>query len=151
MADHMNKNPSPKHPDVDRLNGLLRGERAAVEAYSRCVEKLSVRPVADQLVPIQQSHQERVLLLVTHIALLGGTPDETSGAWGDFAKLFGGAAALFGDGPALAALEKGEALGEAEYGTVQDLQPETRAFVAKELVPRQQAGLGTIGQLRKLV
>ena len=27
--------------DVDRLNAMLRGERAAVETYGKCIEKLA--------------------------------------------------------------------------------------------------------------
>lgn len=123
--------------DVDRLNAMLRGERAAVETYTQCIEKLNGSGLAPQLTPLKSSHAARVVKLTGRINQLGGTADTTSGAWGAFAKLVEGGAAVFGDKPAIAALEEGEDHGKKDYADLDELTDATRSFVVTELVPEQ--------------
>ncbi|MBC8068146.1 MAG: DUF2383 domain-containing protein [Deltaproteobacteria bacterium] len=123
--------------DVDRLNAMLRGERAAVETYTQCIEKLNGSGIATQLATLKSSHAARVVKLTSRINLLGGAADTTSGAWGAFAKLVEGGAAVFGEKPAIAALEEGEDHGKKDYADLEDLTDSTRSFVVTELVPEQ--------------
>lgn len=126
-----------KEHDIEQLNGMLRGERAAVETYKLCIDKLDSADPKQQLAELRSSHSARVGKLTARVAMLGGTADMTSGAWGTFAKAFEGGAAVFGTGAALSALEEGEDHGKKVYAKLDDLTEVTRAFVKAELVPEQ--------------
>src|SRR5262245_16926654 len=125
--------------DVNQLNSFLRGELSAVETYQQCIEKLSDEPTTQQeLRSLQTSHQRRVNMLTEKIRVLGGNPADSSGVWGNFAKLVEGGAKGFGKAAALAALEEGEDHGRDDYKRdLGGLSPEARTFVQSELVPEQ--------------
>ncbi|HXU64861.1 MAG TPA: DUF2383 domain-containing protein, partial [Polyangia bacterium] len=72
---------------VDTLNELLRGEISAVETYRQALEKLTNSDARMQLEDACRSHELRVQKLKDQVVRLGGKPDETSGAWGAFARL----------------------------------------------------------------
>lgn len=61
------------------------------------------------------SHQERIATLTSAIRTQGGEPAEGSGPWGVFAKAVEGAAGIFGEKAAIAALEEGEDHGLKDY------------------------------------
>ncbi len=126
-----------KEQDLDQLNSMLRGERAAVETYAQCIEKLATSRFAPELAPLKASHATRVGKLTSKITELGGEADTTSGAWGSFAKLVEGGASVFGERAAIAALEEGEDHGKKEYADLQKLSLDTRRFVETELAPEQ--------------
>lgn len=135
--------------DIDRLNSMLRGERAAVETYGTCIEKLSGNAYASQLSSLKASHAGRVGKLSSKVAELGGKADTTSGAWGSFAKLVEGGAAVFGDKAAIAALEEGEDHGKKEYADLDGLTASTRSFVQTELVPEQRRTHDALSAMKK--
>jgi Domain of unknown function (DUF2383) len=130
-------NDTTSERDLDQLNAMLRGERSAVETYGQCIEKLATSRFAPQLAPLKASHASRVGKLTSQITQLGGEADTTSGAWGSLAKLIEGGAAVFGEKPAIAALEEGEDHGKKTYAELADLTEPVRAFVQRELVPEQ--------------
>jgi hypothetical protein len=123
---------------LHNLEALCRGELAAVETYNTALSSASLGHFRSQLIQCQRSHQNRVHLLGWRIHLLGGTPPESSGAWGVFAKAVEGAAAIVGERVAISALEEGEDHGLNEYRTrLSELDADTRDFIQARVLPAQ--------------
>jgi uncharacterized protein (TIGR02284 family) len=123
---------------VDKLNSFLRGEISAVETYRQALEKLTESGYRTTLQDCQRSHEYRVQLLKEEIRRRGGTPSDSSGPWGAFAKLIEGGAKLFGEKAAIAALEEGEDHGRDDYKRdIKDLDPMGRTFVEQNLLSEQ--------------
>ncbi|MFO7568054.1 MAG: DUF2383 domain-containing protein [Enhygromyxa sp.] len=129
-----------KEQDIDKLNSFLRGEISAVETYNQAIEKLEDEPaVMQQLQNLRDSHAARVQQLSSQIRTLGGTPDDSSGMWGGFAKLVEGGAKMFGKSAAISALEEGEDHGKRLYSdNVDELSPDLRSFIRSQIMPEQQ-------------
>jgi hypothetical protein len=138
-----------KEQEIDQLNSMLRGERAAVESYAQCIEKLATSRFAPQLAPLKASHASRVSKLTSRITQMGGEADTTSGAWGSFAKLVEGGAAMFGERAAVAALEEGEDHGNKEYAQLDKLSMDTRRFVETEIVPEQRRTHDALASIKR--
>jgi hypothetical protein len=123
---------------VSNLEALFRGELAAVETYNTALASASLGRLRPQLIQCQRSHQNRVHLLGWRIHLLGGTPPESSGAWGVFAKALESAATLVGEKAAIATLEEGEDHGLNEYRSrLANLDVDTRDFIEARVLPAQ--------------
>jgi uncharacterized protein (TIGR02284 family) len=139
--------------DIDKLNSFLRGERSAVETYNQAIEKLEDEPdIRQRLQSLRDSHSARVIELSTRIRALGGKPDETSGAWGGFAKLVEGGAKLFGKSAAIAALEEGEDHGKRLYAdNLDELSEQTREFIRSRIMPEQRRTHDILSALKDLV
>jgi uncharacterized protein (TIGR02284 family) len=125
--------------DIDKLNSFLRGERSAVETYNQAIEKLDDEPdIQQRLRMLRDSHGARVSQLASRIRTLGGTPDQTSGAWGSFAKLVEGGAKVFGKSAAISALEEGEDHGKRLYqDNLDELSASTMEFIRSQILPEQ--------------
>lgn len=125
--------------DIEKLNSFLRGERSAVETYNQALEKLADDPALHQrLRSLRDSHSARVGKLSSRIRDLGGKPDETSGAWGSFAKLIEGGAKMFGKAAAISALEEGEDHGKRLYeDNLNELSEDTKEFIRSQIMPEQ--------------
>jgi uncharacterized protein (TIGR02284 family) len=138
---------------VEQLNSFLRGELSAVETYRMALEKLDATSASRfEIQSCMQSHQERVQLLREQIIALGGTPADTSGPWGMFAKAVEGTAKVFGEKAAVAALEEGEDHGLKDYRDElddTDLDINTRSIVTSQLLPAQQVTHGRMSALKK--
>lgn len=100
---------------VDIMNRLLRGELAATETYQQALARLGDDHGAAGLRQIHADHRTAANELRQHVHLLSGTPDQSSGAWGAFAKAVEGTAGLFSNKAALKALKEGEEHGIKEY------------------------------------
>jgi uncharacterized protein (TIGR02284 family) len=126
---------------IDQLNSFLRGELSAVETYRIALDKLDANsPARSDLLTNLASHEDRVAELRTAIRAAGGTPDESSGVWGGFAKAVEGTASVLGDKAAIAALEQGEDHGLDDYkDDCDELAPAHRDLVVNRLRPAQQA------------
>src|SRR5690606_19976882 len=95
--------------------------------------------IRQHLQMLRDSHAARVRQLSSRITSLGGRPDDSSGMWGGFAKLVEGGAKIFGKSAAVAALEEGEDHGKRLYkDNVDELSPDTRAFIRSQIMPEQQ-------------
>jgi uncharacterized protein (TIGR02284 family) len=137
---------------VDTLNSFLRGEISAVETYRQAIEKLDNHPLRQQLKECQRSHQMRVEALRQWIRQLGGTPSESSGAWGAFAKLIEGGAKVFGVSSAIAALEEGEDHGRNDYRRDLDqLDAESRRFIENQILPEQERTHNLLSSYKKML
>ena len=124
---------------IDQLNSFLRGEISAVETYRQALAKIDDVRARTELEQCHFSHQQRVDLLRTKIMEMGGEPAQDSGAWGAFAKVAEGGAAVFGSKPAIDVLEEGEDHGLKDYQShLNDLDAGSRAFVEQTLLPAQQ-------------
>ena len=137
--------------NVDQLNSFLRGELSAVETYRIALEKLDRgSPNRAQLEACMASHQRRVEKLLGRIQALGGTPAESSGAWGSFATTVESAAAAMSDTMAINALESGEDHGLADYRRDADkLSADVRTFVTNDLLPAQEDTHARMSQLKR--
>jgi len=135
---------------IATLNSLLRGEVAATETYQQALEKLGGDPRAMNLRQIHVDHREAANELRQHVRSHGGQPDQGSGAWGEFAKLVEGSAAVFGAPSALKALKEGEEHGKSEYEQVagdSDMPEECRTLVASKLLPQTESHIKTLDRL----
>lgn len=136
---------------IDQLNHFLRGEISAVETYRMALEKLDANsPARSELDACLQSHQSRVTLLRDAIVTAGGTPVDSSGPWGAFAKAVEGGARILGDKLAIAALEEGEDHGVKDYkADLTELDINARSLVSGRLVPEQQRTHDRMSALKK--
>jgi hypothetical protein len=124
---------------IDGLNSLLRGEISAVETYKSALERIKDARLRPTLEENRRLHQVRCDLLRSRIQRLGGTPAESSGAWGSFARLIEGSAKLLGVKTAITALEEGEDHGIRDYrDAVRHLDVESRQFVESQLLTGQE-------------
>ncbi|HVH46414.1 MAG TPA: DUF2383 domain-containing protein [Labilithrix sp.] len=136
--------------NVEQLNSFLRGEMSAVETYRQALEALKTSAHTGKLTECKQSHEQRVAILADEIRKLGGTPAESSGPWGTFAKIIEGGAAALGEKTAIAALEEGEDHGNRDYKTdVQKLDGEARTVVEQKVVPLQLRSHANMSALKK--
>jgi demethoxyubiquinone hydroxylase (CLK1/Coq7/Cat5 family) len=136
--------------NVEQLNSFLRGELSAVETYRQALESLKTSAHAVTLTACKQSHEERVAILADEIRKLGGTPAQSSGAWGAFAKLVEGGATVLGEKSAIYALESGEDHGNADYRRdTTKLDGEARSIVEQKVVPLQQKSHANMSALKK--
>jgi hypothetical protein len=136
---------------IDQLNHYLRGEISAVETYRMALDKLDKGSTArGELEACLQSHQSRVMLLQDAILAAGGTPAQSSGPWGVFAKAVEGGARILGDKVAVAALEEGEDHGLKDYkAEADDLDTDAHALLASRLMPEQQRTHDRMSWLKK--
>jgi uncharacterized protein (TIGR02284 family) len=139
---------------VDQLNSLLRGEISAVETYQQAIEKVGDEHAGDAaaLRAIAQEHGEDARALREAIEQLGGEADDSSGAWGAWAKTVQGVAKLFGDVSALKALKEGEEHGLKDYEeAVDDVDDASRTLIVSRLIPNQKRHIATIdGMMAKI-
>ncbi len=140
-----------QHNRIAHLNSFLRGEMSAVETYRLALGKLdAASPARAQIEACLSSHARRVHALKFKIVELGGTPVESSGAWGVFAKAIEVGAAVFGEKAAISALEEGEDRGLRDYrNDVLNMDIDTRTLVTTTLLPQQEETHRTLSTLKR--
>lgn len=139
---------------IDSCNKMLRGERSAVETYELAIEKHGTNPRLAELREIAAEHKRSVADLEANIRSMAGIPDETSGAWGAFAKTIQSAANLFGEGSAVEALMKGEEHGLNDYLSLldsDDVSADTKELYARRLIPRIKSHLMILERLEERI
>ncbi len=135
---------------VTNLNSFLRGELSAAETYRQALTKLDAASFRQTLEDCERSHLSRASALSEEVARRGGEPAKTSGAWGSFAKLIEGSAAMFGEKAAIAALEEGEDHGRDDYRRdLKDLDPSAQTFIQNQILPEQLRTHNAISDLKK--
>jgi hypothetical protein len=136
---------------IDQLNHYLRGEISAVETYRMALDKLEASsPARIEVESCLRSHQDRVALLREAVITAGGTPVESSGPWGVFAKVVEGGAKILGEKATIAALEEGEDHGVKDYKSdLDDLDMAARSLVTARLAPEQQRTHDRMSALKK--
>lgn len=135
----MNPQATNREEDIKYLNTFLKHERAAVETYTQCIEKMKDEEITAALLDLQRSHLQRVGMLNDKVEELGGTPEQHRGTWGSFAKVVEGGAKTFGEKSALSALEEGEDRGVRDYQEkAEKLSPDCQSFIETVIRPEQQ-------------
>lgn len=135
---------------IDQLNSLLRGEISAVETYVLVARKIEDDRAGDAalLRQIEMEHGRNAQLLREEIKRLGGEADNSSGAWGTWAKVVEGVATMFGDPVALKALKEGEEHGLKDYrDAVEKLDGTGLELVERLLIPAQQRHIALLDEL----
>lgn len=126
---------------ADILNGLLRGEIAAVETYKRAISTIQGSEGAGvkTLRNIEYNHESANAELRTKITGSGGRPAKNCDAWGVFLAAIEGSPKLFDNAAALRALKEGEENGVREYELALanvDLFPECHRMIRDRLLPQ---------------
>lgn len=132
---------------IDQLNSLLRGEISSVETYEQAIRKVDDEHASDAtaLRAIAQEHGEAAQSLRDEVRRLGGEPDNSSGAWGVWAKVVEGTAKLFGDASALKSLKEGEEHGLKDYReALDDVDQPARELIQNRLIPAQARHIGVL-------
>ena len=132
------------------LNRLIRGELSAVETYRQALDKMKDAPEATELHSIMVEHRRAVQLLREHVHQRGGTPADSSGPWGAWAKLVEGAAQLFGNAAALKALKEGEEHGVKEYERFledENADQECKTLASTQLLPQARSHIPILDRL----
>ncbi|MFO0864981.1 MAG: DUF2383 domain-containing protein [Gemmataceae bacterium] len=130
---------------------LLRGEKSRpVETYQQAIAKIGSDKGASQLKQMHDEHSEAANTLRQHVHLMGGKPDQGSGAWGTFATAVEGAAKLFGNTAAMKALKEGEEHGLHSYEAAlaeDDLADECKMLIRTRLIPQTREHIAVLDQL----
>lgn len=124
---------------VGQLNSLLRGEISAKETYVQAIEKLGVegRGEVEVLREIAREHADAVDRLKSAVERAGGTPADSSGVWGAFARSVEGSAKALGDAAALKALKEGEEHGLKDYeSALKNVDANSQRLIA-DFIPAQ--------------
>jgi hypothetical protein len=138
---------------VDKLNAFLRGEISATETYRMAIEKASASAKAPEtslglLREIQAEHGRAAQSIRDRIRELGGEPQDSSGAWGVWAKFTEGIANLLGETASLKALKEGEEHGLKDYlAGVDTIDLASGDLVQNQLIPAQQRHINLLDQL----
>ena len=122
----------------DTCNALLIRAIAAVETYSRVIDKFD--PAADDtaLERIRSDHQENVFELQKFISDSALEPATASGTWTGFDEALKEADALLGESPVLKNLQAGEELGISQYENAlasADVSESAKAIIKRSLLP----------------
>ena len=123
---------------TETCNSLLRGELSAIETYTQAISKFDGEPAGKPLRRIRTDHETSAASLREIICRCGVEPAASSGPWGAFATAVEGVATLFGESPALVALQHGEVHGISEYeDAIEDdeLDESVKDLIRRELLP----------------
>ena len=136
--------------DTKALNGMLRGELAAVESYNQAIRLVPDSHLREELERMRDQHQCAVCSLRKWVREMHEPPAPSSGVWGYFTAAVTGMAAMVGEGGLLAALKRGERYGESAYRQAvgnPDLPDEVRHFIGARLLPQCQAHCNQLERL----
>lgn len=135
---------------VEQLNRLLRGELSAIETYEQALQRVKDLSTKDTLRRLAEDHRAAADILRQQVALAGGTPDQSSGAWGVWARTVEGTASMLGETTALKALKEGEEHGLKEYQDVaadESIAYSARNLIASDLLTRQRQHIGVLDRV----
>jgi Domain of unknown function (DUF2383) len=137
---------------ISRFNEFLRHELSAVETYNLALQRTKHADFSNALQKLRDDHDQRVTGLRGKIRELAGTPEDSSGAWGAWAKVVQMGADLLGDKTAIAALEEGEDHGLKLYTSASgDESTVVRDYVKAVLFPAQQKSHDLCRSLKSFV
>ena len=146
---------APTSAAIDRLNKLLRDELAALETYDQALGTFDKYPAAlAELKRIRDDHRESVQVLREHITQHGGTPTETSGAWGALAAALTEAAKVIGPDTTLVDLKQGEERGLGDYKDALkkgDMPDDCRDLIQNKLLPRCSEHVASLDNIRDFI
>ena len=135
---------------VDALNGLLKGELAAVATYETALKGTPDEPDgdADRLLELAAAHQRSARRLRDEVIRLGGAPVDSGGVWAAFARTRPLSSNVLADRPAVRYLRECEEAGLADYEEAREsLDESSRDVVDEELLPRQRRHLAALSAI----
>lgn len=135
---------------IEVCNGLLRGERSAVETYDKAIEKYGGK--TPELARIREEHVRAVSTLENNVRSMGGEPETDTGAWGAFANTVQQAANLFGPDSAIEALQAGEKSGRRDYQIAledEDVMIGCKEMIRAGLLPQTEDHIGALERLQE--
>lgn len=101
--------------EVDPLQKILRGEIAAVEAYTKAIHLLKSDAEKQRLLHFLTDHENAVMYWKGEIEHKMIQSEDDSGIWGDFVNAILSTAKFFGNSVALETLRVGEQHGLDQY------------------------------------
>jgi len=137
---------------IDVCNDLLRGELSAVETYSEAINTYSREPEVMILKTIREDHVDSANRLRRNVKSMGGEPELSSGARGDFTKAVQVTANFFGEGSAIASLKQGEEVGKSMYEKAlanETVLEHCKELVRSSLLPRVSSHILNLESLQK--
>lgn len=131
------------------MNELLKGEKSAVETYVQVLEKMGDQPKSDFVRGASYDHMRAVEMISDKIASLGGKPENSSGVWGTWAKVYTGTSKIFGDQAALDALKQGEEHGLKQYQELEEKHGDEPMIeqITDTMIPKQKQHIETLTTL----
>jgi uncharacterized protein (TIGR02284 family) len=136
---------------LDKVMSLHRGELSAVATYDQAIAKVDKEMLKPELTRVRDEHTDAANQLAARVRALGGTPDASSGPWGDWAKLVTGTAAVISSDATLQALKAGENHGIREYEEAlknPNVDDTTKALIRERLQERQKGHVTTLESLK---
>ncbi|OYW77767.1 MAG: hypothetical protein B7Z37_02445 [Verrucomicrobia bacterium 12-59-8] len=136
---------------LDTCNALLIREIAAVETYSRVIDKFDPAAADTALERIRADHQENVFELHKFISDGHAEPATDCGTWSGFEQALLEADTLHGESPVLKILQAGEELGISQYENAlanADISAAAKATIKRTLLPILSAHLIDLQQRR---
>lgn len=135
-------------------NALLRGELSAIETYTQAIKKFGDSTGDSILESIREDHEASADALREVIGESGEAAITSSGPWGTFATAVEGVATLFGESPALVALQHGEVHGISEYEKAledEDLDESVKWLIRDELLPALREHLVELERCKSMI
>ena len=142
-----------EHEALDYLNKIVRGEIAAVEAYSKVIEKFPKDAERFELASFRKDHENNVEHLKRILRYQGEAPSDTSGAWGSGVVALMSIASFIGDRSAVTMLIEGEEHGLNQYSDVLNYQlPEgIRARISDTFLPQSRINIGKLRGIANVI
>jgi hypothetical protein len=142
-----------EHEALDFLNKIVRGEIAAVEAYSKVIEKFPLDAERFELRSFKEDHQKNVDELKKILRYQGEAPSDTSGAWGTGVIAMMSMAAFFGDRSAVSMLIEGEEHGLSQYSEALNFQfPKViRTQISETILPLFRINIGKLRGIANVI
>ncbi len=140
--------------NADKIQDIIKGERAAVETYGQVFEKYGADSQLDKLRYFSKDHKEAVLALNKIAKENSIEVPESSGAWGTWSNLVTGTAKVFGEKAALKALKEGEEHGLKEYEElleVSNIPVQFKTMIQDKFIPVQRKHIREIDSLMSRV
>jgi rubrerythrin len=139
---------------ISTIHALLRGELSAIETYTQAIKKFGNNTGDSILESIREDHEASADALREVIGESGEAAITSSGPWGTFATAVEGVATLFGESPALVALQHGEVHGISEYEKAledEDLDESVKWLIRDELLPALREHLVELERCKSMV
>lgn len=136
---------------IEVCNGLLRGERSAIETYDKAISSFGAE-APPELKRIRAEHVDAAVMLEENVISMGGTPDLEAGPWGAFVNTVQGAADALGKNTALESLQTGERTGKRDYEKAledDDVMEDCKNMIRANLLPRVTEHIGVLERIQE--
>lgn len=140
--------------NIEVCNSLLRGELAAVDSYTKVIDRFSDLPQIEELKGIRAEHARAVSHLTKNIRDIGGEPDDSPGSWGVIASAVQSTAILLGIDSAVESLKKGEEFARSDYQQAllnNEVDISSKHLIKEELLPGVMKHIASLERIEHVV